>query len=365
MLGSTKNFQIKKTKFIAEKISSALSIALGISEIRDKRGKNFRKSGYYQLRFKTTSNNPKEALHKILDFLSPKGATLVQRSKNYPRLPGVKFAVDNITYDILVVGKNSGENFEHSLIEKMIIAVKTGEESQLAKKAFAALQKVDENVFIENISSITPRSGSTVRNNLEFLEDSGKIISDINLILKNGKKKYISLKSKKGSSIAQFGIGQAFSRDLKVNTASKDWKKWVEPLELDVQKMESGFRAYVNNQEIFYKDKETVNRKITPNSRLYSIIKSMWGLNYIYLKEINDDFQAIEINRDILRDKILKNLILKEIRYPSHKRKQISMYLQSDNARFKLEIRSAKGPGHVRPTQMQLHLLKLNLFTEE
>lgn len=365
MIGSTKNFQIKKTKFIAENISETLSATLNLIELRDKRGKNFRKTGQYQLRFKTTNASLKESLISVLNLFKQKNAVLIPRSKNYPRLPSVQVILNNITYDILVVGKNNGENFEHHLIEKMICAVRNGEESELARNAFAALHQADKSISLSNIAFIASRTGSTFRNNLKFLEDSGRIISDVNLILKSGEKRYISLKSKKGSSIAQFGIGQAFSHDLKSNTSSNDWKKWMEPLCLDVQKIEKGFQAYLDKEEFSFKDKDTVNRKITTDSKFYSIIKSMWGLNYIYLKEINNDFRAIEINRDVLKDKILKNLSVKEIRYPSHKRKQITMYLQSDNAKFKLEIRSAKGPGHVRPTQMQLHLLKLNLFTKE
>ena len=353
----------------AEIIAGFLSSTLDVEEMRNKRGSDYDTTKFYQIRVKPLDKDtPLETvltkIEKALKSNSKKlGLSEVQinkSSRNSGKFSSISFSKDEIDYDIVVAkGTNNGMQFEKDLLVKMdnlISGVDTDEE---ALEAFKAIQLIDSTFKVSNILSVVPRTGTTFRSGNITPEETGKITADIVVKMKNGSERYISVKNKDGSTVAQFGLAKAFNEDLTVNTDSTEWKTWLKPFALDVEKIEIGLEAARDGLDIPFPDIEQMSKKVKGDSEISKILRKMWGLDYYYLRHKGtNDFHAILVNKEYVDEKLLKNLKVVEIRYPSKDRKQLSIYLESETMRFKLEVRNPRGKGSVKPTQIQLTIMK-------
>lgn len=354
---------------MAEIISQHLTSNLGVIEMRAKRGSDYGTTKFYQIRVKPTT--PGQDLNQVLDdifqFLKSNKSKKLnisevqvnEKSRNSSKYSSVSFGIGDVDYDIVVaMGGNKGEKFEKDLLIKMDNLVAKIDSSDEAQKAFGALEALDPSFNLKNISSVSARSGSTQRSGDMSPDETGKIIADIIIKLKNGEERYISVKNKSGNTVAQFGISKAFTDDLKVNTKSDEWKNWIHPFGLDAKKIEEGMQAATNKTDLSWDDVISTSTSIPQSSAIFKIMEKLWGSNYYYLREKSDGFYALKIDKNSLKNNILKNLKMTEIRYPSKDRKQITMYLESDEMKFKVEIRNPRGKGSIKPTQIQLILMK-------
>lgn len=361
---------------IAEVLSEHVTKGLEVEEMRRNRGRHYLRTQFYQLRVKPIDKKVtlESILTKLQDHLrsnksSKLGITNVQinqRARNSSKYSSVSFKIGHTFFEAVVAkGGNAGENFEKALLLKMdhLVAKGSGslplDDEAHARMAFAALKKADPILDIDNIASVSPRTGTTRRSSDMSPSEMGAIIADIVIKLKNGDKKYVSVKNSRGTSVAQFGLVKAFTDDLKVNTESDEWKTWLEPFRLDISKINRGLNAAKNQTEVSFKDVESRIAPVKPNTGIYKILEKMWGQNYYLLKELqNGDFSATKIDKKYVDSKLLKNLKMYEVRYPMKDRKQINVYLQSDYAKYKIEIRNPRGGGEIKPTQIQLTVLK-------
>lgn len=356
---------------MAEIIVSHLTSGLPISEMRAKRGADFSSTKFYQIRVKPSKPGEKnidEVLKEVFGYLkSPKSKKLGineiqinEKSRNSSKYSSVSFKIGDVDYDIVVaMGGNKGESFEKDMLIKMDNLVAGIDTSAEAREAFLALEKIDSSFKISNIAAVSARSGSTQRSGDMSPEETGKIIADITVKLKNNQERYISLKNKSGSTIAQFGISKAFTDDLKVNTKSDEWKNWISPFNLDVSKIESGLQAAATGEDLEWEDIVSVDISVLPTSKIFKLLEKLWGSEYYYLREKTTGFFAMKVDSDTLKNKILHKLKVTEIRYPSKDRKQINIYLESDSTKLKVEMRNPRGKGSVKPTQIQLTLMKI------
>jgi hypothetical protein len=354
----------------AEQLSSFITSNIDVEEMRGKRGADFGSTQFYQIRVKpreklTDLNSILLDIERLLKTEQAKklGISEVQinqRSRNSGKYSSVSFhQQDGIDYDIVVAhGANRGEAFEKNLLLKMDNLVAGIDSTEEALAAFAALEKIDPVFKLENIAGVSARHGSVQRSGDLSPEETGKIIADIVVELKNGDKKYISVKNKEGSTVAQFGISKAFSDDLKVNTGSQEWKNWIEPFGLDAAKIEEGLLAAQEGTDLDWSDIDKTEVHLNKNSAVHKIMQKLWGANYYYLRESNHGFKALKIDTDFVSNTLLSNLKVTEVRYPSRARKQITIYLESDSMKFKIEIRNPRGKGSARPTQIQLVIMK-------
>jgi hypothetical protein len=350
----------------ADIAATALVADLGVEEMRKKRGADYDTTKYYQVRVKPKDKaQPLEDVLKHIEAYLKKnqkklGIKRVQinpRSFNSGKYSSVSFEYSGIDFDVVVAaGANKGENFEKELLLKMDNLVAGVEGSTEAEKAFAALLKVDKTFKIANIETVVPRSGGTGRSGDMSPEEIGKTIADIIVKMKKGPDRYISVKNRKGSTLAQFGVSKAFNDDLSINTAAAEWKHWLQPFGLDPKKVQDGLIAASTGIQQPWSDVETPNQVLKPGSPAYKVIEKMWGSNYYYLRETADGFKAFHITPEFVRDVLMKGLKITEVRYPSPARKQINIYLENEAARYKLEVRNPRGKGEVRPTQIQLTL---------
>lgn len=353
----------QETSKFTDALVNSMALCIPVIEMRTNRGTKFKATNYYQIRVKPDDNKIplSDLLSRIELFLidqEPQGIGSVAvntRSVNSSKFSSVSFSVKGKNFDIVVArGANKGEAFEKELLKKMQTLLLDSNQpiDDQAISAFAALAGVDTELSLNNIESIMPRTGRTNRSGNITPSEAGAIIADIIVQVKNGTKKYISVKNSSGSTVANFGIAKAFSEDFSINTASPEYLGWIEPFKLDVDKIQKGLLAARDKSNVDFSDTEIVNEVVAVDSPVYKLIEKMWGADYIYLREQNNGFKALNITKQYLDDFMLKDLTVTEIRYPYKARKQISIFLSSATSRFKIEIRNTSGG--LRPSQINL-----------
>lgn len=352
---------------------------LAVEEMRTSRGKDFDATKFYQLRIKPKVKDSYELqdiqndLEKLLKSkrmqnLGVTNVAINERSFNSGKFTSVSFSFGGIDYDtVIALGGNKGESFEKDMLLKMdnyIVAAldkshKSDDASiEEAKAAFDALEEADPEIKVDDVVSVSPRAGKTQRSGDLSPEETGAIIADIVVHLKSGKKKYISLKNENGSTVAQFGLAKAFNDDFSVNTDTSEWKTWLAPFKLDPQKLKEGMEAARDQTSVKWEDVEKAHIDIKPSTEIFKMMEKMWGSNYIYLRQKGKGFYALNIDTKYVRDTLLKDLKVTEIRYPSKARKQVTISLESSYGKFKLEVRNPRGKGVQRLTQIQLSVAK-------
>jgi hypothetical protein len=344
----------------AESTVSRLSTVLPIVEMRANRGSKYRSTNFYQIRVKPLSKDAVLAtlLETVKDHLTEFSDVIInKRSVNSGKYSSVSFSHDNKQFDIVVArGSNKGESFEKELLEKMQ-ALLIEQYDPLAVSAFEALKEVDPTIQLTNISSIIARTGKTKRSSSNITpSEAGAIIADIVINTKDGAKKFISVKNSSGATVANFGISKAFNDDLTVNELSEEYTGWLAPFGLDAAKINEGLIAARDKLDVTFVSAEKVCQPVPVDSPVYRIMEKMWGADYIYLREQNNGFKALNITKEYIDEYMLKDLVITEIAYPYKDRKQISVYLESATTKFKIEVRNTSGG--LRPMQINMKVMK-------
>lgn len=343
-------------------LTNSLSLSLQLSEIRGSRGGGYRSTQYYQIRVKP--QNPKLSVADLLTSIHihlteyPQISNICVNSKspNSSKYSSISFVVAGKCFDVVVArGQNKGEAFEKQLLNKMQSVLSYGDVDTLAQSAFDALAKSDADLVFENIQCVRARTGKTHRSSVSSPSESGAIIADIVIQVKNGKEKYVSVKNSNGTTIANFGIAKAFNDDLTINRNSLEYAAWIKPFELDEDAITAGLLAARDKNDIPYEDTHSICVPLTSESEVYKLMEKMWGSDYIYLREHNNGFKALNITKQYIDEHLLKNLVMTQIRYPFKSRKQISIYLNSDSSKFKIEIRNTSGK--LKPAQINLSMM--------
>lgn len=340
-----------------------------VEEMRANRGSKYDESGFYQIRIKPKSKDISfesiiDDLEKSLKTAEAKKVLKLSKvtkndvSPNSGKFSSVSFNIGTAQYDIVVAaGGNKGEHFEKDLLQKLQQAHADDDikSSKDAEDALTALQSVDKDIRLANIKSIEPRKGTTKRSVDTTPKEAGEIIADIIITCKKGGKKFISVKNSDGSTIANFGVAKAFNDDLTVNTNAVEWKKWLQPLGLDADKISEGLKAYAAKKtQLSFDDVENLNRKISKTSPVYKLLHQLWGSDYIYLRHKGKKFEAELVDDDYIHEHLLKNLTINQIRYPSASRKQVTIILTSAGKKYKLELRNSKGA--IKPMELKFGL---------
>ena len=337
-------------------------------EMKNNRGAKYDDSQFYQIRIKPTRKDYKFSdvqadLVKLLKSTKAKKALNISKvepkdlSPNSGKFSSVSFNIGSAQYDVVIAaGGNKGEAFEKDLLKKLQDAhnnddIKTSKD---AEDALTALGEVDDEITLSNIKSIDARTGSTKRSGDMSPKETGHIIADIINTLKNGQKKYISVKNSERTTIANFVIAKEFNDDLSVDTSSSEWKSWLAPFGLDPKKIEMGLKAYETNKRLPFDPIEHPNKKFAKTSAVYKLLHKLWGSDYIYLRHKGKKFHAMQVNDDYIHSELLKNLTISEIRYPAPGRKQVTVYLTTDGKKYKVELRNSKGA--IRPMELKFGL---------
>lgn len=319
------------------------------------KGGKYSQTNIYQIR--VNSKHPSQSVEDTLSSIekilkSPamrklgvSSVVIHQISPNSSKFSSVGFSIGQYAYDVVLAkGSNRGQEFEKVLIQELKKLHAGKECAPIAKQALAALQIADKSLQLSNILSIEERKGNTVRSEVNTPEEAGQIIADAVITLKCGSKRYVSLKDSAGTTIANFGIKGVFAEDMTPILNSSRWKKWIDPLNVDVDRMVAGLRAYSTASKIGHPTIDQVNKLVRKNSAIYNLLSLLVGSNYIYLRRKGKNLFAKWVTDDYIRNEFLNGMRIVEVRYPSLERKQVTaIFANKSGERYRLELRNTKG----------------------
>lgn len=335
-----------------------------VEEIRSYRGRRFGATSIYQLRFKPkkTSNTVPahermvaaltSELARGLGVANPKTG---QRTGNSGRFTGTTFSLDGLQFEVLL-GRgndaNRGISFEQEVLEALKTAV-AGNQSELGERVLLALALADRSIRLSELKTVEARTGSTLRQAVATPVEAGQVLADIVLTLKDGSRRFLSIKSATGNTIGQLGLKGLFGPDLKPDTSSWQWKTLVEPFGVAADRVTEGLQAYGIRD--IGPAVDTCSLPIQRGTTAYQALCLMWGTDYILLKPKGTKLEAFTVDQNKLDSDLLKDLAVVEVRYPNFSRKQVTVVLHGPRHRYKLEVRNAKGG--LAPEQVQLRVL--------
>jgi hypothetical protein len=355
----------RRGKFV-DQLVDELAARFGVVELRASRGVNYARTKRYQVRLRPGPGSPAPAtlpvkleryLRRRAKQLGLAEVTLRERAANSGRFAGVAFERADRAYElVLATGRNQGETLEANLRRQLGELVGSGHQHRQAMAALVALTKADSSFKPASVRAV--HRGYARQRGAVPLMGTGAAIADIVLELRDGTRRHVSVKGRDGKTLAQFGVARAFNQDLSVNEAAREWRLWLAPLGLSAKQVRRGLLAASGRGAPLRQDTVTVDRRVKPNSFAFKVLERMWGSGYYYLKETARGFKALWVTPELVREQLLGDLKVRELRYPSPTRRQVDVYLESRAAKYKLSLRNPKGNGAVRPTQAQLILRK-------
>lgn len=240
---------------------------------------------------------------------------------------------------------NKGNAFEkhiYQTLEKWLNSVASTDED--VDRLFAALSSVDPHCTINTVAEVYWAGGSPTRPLL--LDHSGSVIADLIFLMKNGSKRYVSIKHKSGSTFANLGGATDLinPKTFAVNKRSEAAALCADA-GMDVAMIQQGYSDRANNVKSEFRTDERVSIPIIPGSALYDKIQHGWGKNYLYLREDPSEptgWFAMNVNGRT-QQRLLNNLVVYRIKYPHNRgggSKQISIFFKNDMFNYELEIRN-------------------------
>lgn len=176
--------------------------------------------------------------------------------------------------------------------------------------------------------------------------DIGSIVSDIDLILKNGKTVHLSLKMGYKVTFFNSGVATIFKEAEMKNgqVKNQDGVALLKSLGIDNKLFCDSFR---------WKDMNVTTKEVTKNvtnhGGLKTLIKSGIGYGYIYIHRIGKKYKIKDFRTQASVSRAL-NINSYSIKYPIGKAKRIDGFIDSDMFSFKMNIRNKQGglyPTHI------------------
>lgn len=281
-----------------------------------------------------------------------------EKSPNSSKFPSVSFVIDKRPFDIVIAnGSNEGEKYEQDLLQGLISHHLDGITDEYLEELEIQMEEIDPTFEASQVETIVGREGNTRRSNAAP-ENVGPIIADIIIKMKDGSKKYISIKNKKGSTFANLGgVGPTFSSDLKMDPTTEIGKLLVS-LGFEPEKINEGLKAYESGKNVDFESRIKKNEPVNINSELYNFLLKSWGWGYFYIRELKPGFKVKYITEKLVKETLLDNLFITELFYPDSNRKQIGVKFGNDLVQYYLEIRNSAGK--VRPNDAKVKINKMN-----
>jgi len=347
-------------------LSGLLSQHADVEEMRNSRCE-ISKTGTIEVRFKPKKEDTDRAelLNKIETVITKKSKQLKiadikinKQSPNSGKFPSVAFNKDDKIYDIvLALGANRGEKFESDILLSLEDKV-AGLDSAEADSLLDAMELADKKFKRENVIGVSARSGSTARYGSK---DPGAVIADIILKMEDESKKYLSIKNQEGLTFANLGgVAAMFDSEFNIKTSSDIWKILKE-FGCEAKKISRGLRAYVSKEEVDFEVNISKSKTLAAGGVVEDFLLNAWGYGYYYVKQHGNKFKVLNMTKQFVKNKLLKNLKVEEIRYPFADSKQASVKFGNEFASYKLEIRNPHGPGAIKPTDAKIKITRLNL----
>lgn len=307
-----------------------------------KPGKINKNDREYRLQLKDSQQLNNDVTNIIWEFLVNYSANDITHntvSPNSSKFSSISAVVANTPVDIVLsTGFNKGEKFEIATLNglqrvvanKDLLADKQDRYVDLLDK----LQDAHPDFFASNIHDVQPRKGST-RKSGKDKTDLGHVIGDV--ILYDSLKTWpVSIKASNGDTFSSYpGAASLFMTDGKINTKS--------PL-ISVL---GSFGVDFEQLQTCY-DKRNGFSNPSPNlptSYTYDIssfFEQAWGVDYFYARGTTKGWQVFWLDQPKLHQ-LSTNIQVTEIRYPSDKSKQLSIFCENGYKKYLIEVRNSAG----------------------
>jgi len=264
---------------------------------------------------------------------------------------------DNGVVHFIVVGGGSASNkgmaYERQLFDEIAKALHTNQPHNFVE-SFRSFAKCPP------IVDVVTGFGKRVQRQLTGIpKDVGAVISDITLVDESGTKHYISLKEKNGVTIANNGIGNAFSEqngEVKFNGDPRI-NPLFEALHIDTNLACRGLEAFIKKQSFSKQDLPSLNYD---KEVVMKYLCSAIDYGYFYVRNLgNGQFEMEDLSSLDNLIKFIGNIKDITIKYPYYlgegmqqKRKHISIEIITDEHIFNFDVRNASGG--ILPKQINL-----------
>ena len=309
--------------------------------IKGKPGKNVKTMREYRLQLINKNNDTSGLVIPILKK-ELEGSTQIAKlqynaiSPNSSKFPSYSFEVNGKAIDVIIArGANNGENFEVQTVKNLGNYFTTKNDQDLSK-LISQMNESNKDFAAVEIVRVAPRIGSTKKEGIA-IEKLGEIISDIVMTDASNRNWYISLKDINGNTFSSYsGAATIFDKDgtLQPNSAGSIFLK---SFGVDLNLVQSGFdeRKGIVTKRPQYK---VVQQNQT---ELKSIFERAWGMNYFYIRKQLNGWKVFWLDRNKLND-FASRVRVTSIKYPNKKSKQISIFAESGEQKYLIEIRNSK-----------------------
>ena len=269
-------------------------------------------------------------------------------SPNSSKFPSYSFTFDGQKFD-LVIGKgaNKGENFETNTVTGLATAFSTRKNSNDYADLIQELNESNDDFAKVEIKSVKQRKGSTKKEGVP-IEKLGAIIGDIVLTDTTGNDWFISLKDINGDTFSSYsGAASLFDAQGELQPKSPG-AEFLNAFGVDLNQVQQGFDLRNKKKAI---RKRIPVEKANPRE-IKKIFERAWGMNYFYVRKTNKPLGLLPYSRKAMGWKVFwidranlnnltNNIVVQEIRYPTLKSKQITIYCGNRFQNYVIELRNS------------------------
>lgn len=353
-LGSFLNSASEKYNFrVADTAPAGKPASIG-REIREYRLQLINKS-------QDTSDALKNYLPKILEkeesISDVKFNELSPNSSKYPSVSFTyKIGIYSLKVDVVIAkGANKGENFEKKVVSDLQSVFKSAGISDEYKNLIKSMSASNADFKKNEIKKVYQRSGSTKKEGVP-IERLNEVIGDIVLEDSGNKKWYISLKDVNGDTFSSYSGAASLMKSDGTLVAKSEGADFLRAFGVDLNKVQEGYD--LRNPS----SKKTLSKKAIPVTKpdaaeMKSIFERAWGMNYFYVRRMGtSSWKVFWLDRRLLT-KLVSNLKVTDVRYPSKTSKQITIYCENNIAEYIIEVRNSKGGEY--PNDIKIKAKKL------
>jgi hypothetical protein len=270
-------------------------------------------------------------------------------SPNSSKFPSYSFKYEGQNFDLVIGrGANKGENFETNTVTGLASAFSKRKSSSEYSDVITQLTEANKEFASVEIKSVTQRKGSTKKEGVA-IEKLGAIIGDIVLTDTTNNNWYVSLKDVNGDTFSSYS-GAASLFDMKGELQPKSaGAEFLNAFGVDLNEIQAGFDLRNNKKVIRKKIKvEKANQQ-----EIKKIFERAWGMNYYYVRKMPNGWKVFWMDRKKLND-FAGNITVTDIRYPTLKSKQITIYCGNKYQSYIIELRNSKAGEYPNDTKFKV-----------
>jgi hypothetical protein len=270
-------------------------------------------------------------------------------SPNSSKFPSYAFSLSGHNFDLVIGrGANKGENFESNTVTGLSKAFSVTKYSKDYVELINQLNQSNRKFASVEIKSVSQRKGSTKKEGIP-IEKLGAIIGDIVLTDNTQNNWFISLKDVNGDTFSSYsGAASLFNSEGDLMPSSPG-AKFLNSFGVDLNQIQDGFDLR--------NDKKKLRTKIkiekADSFEIKKIFERAWGMNYFYVRKLTNGWKVFWMDRKKLDD-LTKDIIVTDVRYPTVKSKQITIYCGNKYQNYVIELRNSKAGEYPNDTKFKV-----------